>query len=151
VLAPKLEDAREFGATHTVEARRPDVADVVRGLTGGRGADYVFVTVGSAGAVAQALDLIGKRGTVVLVGIPPSNATITVPIDKLRLGERRVVGCSMGSTRLSLDVPRLVRLYEEGRLKLDELITARYPLARINEAIEAVERGDVLRNVIVFD
>ena len=74
-----------------------------------------------------------------------------MPIDKLRIGERRVMGCSMGSTRLSLDVPRLVRLYREGRLKLDELITARYPLARINEAIEAVERGDVLRNVIVFD
>jgi Zn-dependent alcohol dehydrogenase len=57
----------------------------------------------------------------------------------------------MGSTRLSVDVPRLVRLHQDGRLKLDELITERYRLERINEAIAAVERGDVLRNVIVFD
>ena len=56
----------------------------------------------------------------------------------------------MGSTRLSVDVPHLIELYRQGRLKLDELITARYPLDRINEAIEAVERGEALRNVIVF-
>ena len=56
----------------------------------------------------------------------------------------------MGSTRLHVDVPRLVRLYQDGRLKLDELITARYPLAQINEAIAAMERGEALRNVIVF-
>jgi Zn-dependent alcohol dehydrogenase len=150
LLPAKLEVARAFGATDTVQADRPDAADAVRGLTGGRGADYVFVTVGSAAAVVQALGMIGKRGTVVLVGIPPYSATITLPVADLRELERRIVGCSMGSTRLSVDVPRLVRLYQEGRLKLDELITERYRLERINEAIAAVERGDVLRNVIVF-
>ena len=60
------------------------------------------------------------------------------------------IGSRMGTTRLQVDVPRLVDLYLEGRLKLDELITARYPLERINEAIEAMERGEALRNVIVF-
>jgi S-(hydroxymethyl)glutathione dehydrogenase/alcohol dehydrogenase len=56
----------------------------------------------------------------------------------------------MGATRLRVDVPRLVALYQQGRLKLDELITARYPLEQINEAITAMERGEALRNVIVF-
>jgi Zn-dependent alcohol dehydrogenase len=56
----------------------------------------------------------------------------------------------MGSTRLGVDVPKLVELYRQGRLKLDELITARYPLAEINEAIAAVKRAEALRNVIVF-
>ena len=56
----------------------------------------------------------------------------------------------MGSTRLSVDVPRLVELYQQGRLKLDELITERYPLERINEAIDSMEQGQALRNVIVF-
>jgi Zn-dependent alcohol dehydrogenase len=57
----------------------------------------------------------------------------------------------MGTTRLSVDVPRLVALYEDKRLKLDELITARYSLSQINDAIEATESGTVLRNVILFD
>lgn len=151
LLDGKLETARRFGATHALHAGRDDVARAVRELTDGRGADYVFVTVGSAAAVVQALGLVRNAGTVVLVGIPPARETITVPVSALRLGERRIVGCAMGSTRLQVDVPRLVALYRDGRLKLDELITARYPLERINEAIAAVERGDVLRNVIVFD
>lgn len=56
----------------------------------------------------------------------------------------------MGTTRLSIEIPKLVALYQAGRLKLDELITGRYPLEQINEAIEAVERGEALRNVIIF-
>jgi S-(hydroxymethyl)glutathione dehydrogenase / alcohol dehydrogenase len=151
LLDAKLEAARAFGATHAINAGRADAAELVRGLTGGRGADYVLVTVGSVGAVIQALGLTRKAGTVVLVGIPPSAATITVPVSALREDERRVIGCAMGSTPLSVDVPWLVGLYRQGRLKLDELITARYPLEQINEAIEAVERGEALRNVIVFD
>lgn len=63
---------------------------------------------------------------------------------------RTITGSPMGSTRLFVDVPRLVQLYQEGRLKLDKLITKRYPLAAINDAITAMERGEALRNVIVF-
>src|SRR5205085_12550925 len=70
--------------------------------------------------------------------------------DNFVIAGKRVVGCFMGATRLRVDVPRLVALYQQGRLKLDELITARYPLEQINEAIAVMERGDALRNVIVF-
>ena len=65
-------------------------------------------------------------------------------------GERVLTSCNMGSTRFSVDVPKLIDLYKAGRLKLDELITNRFSLEQINEAIESTERGEALRNVIVF-
>ncbi len=150
MLDSKLDAARAFGATHTVNAERDDARAVVRGLTQGRGADAVFVTVGSTAAMAQGLRLVRRAGTVGLVGLPESAARLPLHVESLVLGGRRVVGCYMGATRLRVDVPRLVSLYQSGRLRLDELITARYPLERINEAIEAMERGEALRNVIMF-
>lgn len=151
LLENKLTAARTFGATHTINAaQEPAPEEIVRGLTAGRGADYVFVTVGSAGAVAQGYEMVRRGGTEVIVGIPERGATFALPIGALVLGGRTVKGSWMGFTNLSVDVPRLVALYQQGRLKLDELITGRYPLEEINEAINAVERGEALRNVIVF-
>jgi Zn-dependent alcohol dehydrogenase len=151
LLDSKLQAARAFGATHTINAAQPDAAGTVKDLTSRRGADYVFVTVGSTRAVAQGMGMAGKLGTLVIVGIPEQDATIPLTVDQLVNNGQRVVGSNMGSTRLSVDVPRLVELYRQGRLKLDELITARYPLQRINAAIEVMERGEALRNVIVFE
>jgi S-(hydroxymethyl)glutathione dehydrogenase / alcohol dehydrogenase len=150
VLDTKLTAARAFGATHTVNAGRNDARAVVRDLTDGRGADYVFVTVGSPRAVAQGLTLVRREGTVGLVGIPERGASVSLDIARFVIDGKRVIGCLMGATRLRVDVPRLVALYRQGRLKLDELITARYPLEQINEAIAVMERGEALRNVIVF-
>jgi Zn-dependent alcohol dehydrogenase len=152
LLDNKLAAARAFGATHTINVAQIDSPDnAVRNLTSGRGADYVFVTVGSPKAVHQGFYMLRREGTLVIVGLPETAATISVPVtDFVFDGPRRVMGSAMGSTRLSVDVPRLVALYRHGRLKLDELITDRYPLDQINEAIAAVERGQALRNVIVF-
>jgi len=152
LLDSKLKAARGFGATHLINtAEQKDVEQAVKGLTSGRGADYVFVTVGSAAAVGQALSLTRKRGSVIMVGMPAPGATASFQVNPFVRGEQRILSSFMGSTRLSLSVPRLIDLYQHGRLKLDELITARYPLARINEAIEAVAKGQALRNVIIFD
>ena len=93
--------------------------------------------------------ILVEEGTEVVVGIPKQGATFSLPIGTL-VGERTITGSMMGSTNLSVDVPDLVALYQQGRYKLDELITGRYPLEKINEAIEATERGEALRNVIVF-
>ena len=101
-------------------------------------------------AVSQALMLIRPGGAVVAVGMPPNRATTPVRVADLVWSEQRLLGSRMGSTRLMRDVPHLIDLYLDGRLKLDELITARYPLAGINEAIAAMESGSALRNVIVF-
>lgn len=147
----KLEASKAFGATHIVNASKEDVAAAVSEITSGRLADYVFVTVGIAAAAEQAHSLTRMRGTIVLVGIPDWITAMPVPIGPTILGEKMITGSYMGSTRLSVDVPRLVALYEEKRLKLDELITERYRLSQINEAIEAMESGTVLRNVILFD
>jgi len=149
LLDNKLTAARTFGATHTVNASQENAVTAVQTLSGGDGIDYAFVTVGNAAAVSQAFDMIRAGGSVVVVGLPKSSDTVALNIHRL-IGERHVVGSPMGSTRLSVDVPRLVELYQQGKLKLDELITQRYPLEQINEAIESMERGEALRNVIMF-
>jgi len=150
LLDSKLEAARLFGATHTINARDQDPLEAVLALTEGRGADYAVVTVGVSTAITQASRLIRKGGTAVVVGMPPNDdVEFTLNAHDLTY-DRTIVGSSMGSTRLSVDVPRLVALYQQGRLKVDELITGRYPLQQINAAIESMERGAALRNVILF-
>ena len=151
IVPGKLPLARRFGATHAIDGRQEDVAGRIRELTAGRGADYAFVTVGSPAAVSQALSLTRRGGTVVLVGMPPAGATAPIPVGDFAYNGLRLLGSNMGSTRLGVDVPRLVARYREGRLMLDELITARYPLEQINEAIVAMEGGAALRNVVVLD
>ncbi|MCP4363465.1 MAG: zinc-binding dehydrogenase, partial [Chloroflexi bacterium] len=146
----KLEAAKTFGATHTVNTSDNKASKIVYPLTEGRGADYVFVTVGSAAVIEEGRKLLRKGGTVVVVGMPPLGAKMEIEAVTLADKGQHIMGSKMGATRLQVDVPKLVALYENGRLKLDELITARYPLTEINEAIAAVKRGEALRNVIVF-
>ena len=152
LLDSKLTAAQAFGATHVINAAQEETPEkIVKELTSDRGADYVFVATGSTTAVMQGFNMIRDEGTVVIVGIPETGATVSLPVSQFVMGGgQRIMGSVMGSTRLSVDVPWLVNLYQDGRLKLDELITARYPLEQINEAIEAMERGKALRNVIVF-
>jgi S-(hydroxymethyl)glutathione dehydrogenase/alcohol dehydrogenase len=139
-LESKLEAARAFGATETTM----DPKSV-------RGMDYAFVAVGNPSAVVDALRMIRRGGTVVVVGMPGVRDTAPVRIFDVVWSEQRILGSRMGSTRLHVDVPRLADLYLRGRLKLDELITARFPLERINGAIASMQSGEVLRNVITFD
>ena len=146
----KLAAAKTFGASDTVNPSTGDPVEAVKALTNGRGADFVFVTVGSVKAIEQGLTLLRNAGTLVVVGMPAAGALASFePLDFADRGQR-ILGSKMGSTRLRVDVPRLVAHYRQGRLKLDELITERYPLDRINDAIAAVNRGEALRNVIVF-
>jgi Zn-dependent alcohol dehydrogenase len=151
ILDPKLERAREFGATHTINAQTADVVATVKELTGGRGADYVFVTVGSSAALQQAFALLARRGSAVMVGLPPaSDPPLSVPAAELALTEKTVTGGFMGSICPQVDIPALIALYKAGRYKLDELIAGRYPFAEINKALESSAAGEALRNVIVF-
>ena len=146
----KLEAARAFGATHTINAKTQDVAAKVAEFTHGRKADYVFVTVGVGGATEQAISLMKRNGATVLVGMPPSGVNATFDPGWVAADGQRILGSKMGSARLPIDVPKIVELYKAGRLKLEELITARYPLEQINEAVASSRSGAALRNVIVF-
>ena len=146
----KLVAARDFGATHTLHAQQENIRQTIRGLTEGRGADYVFVTVGSTAAVQMGLTLLRRAGSLVIVGMPQAGATTPLPVINVATMGLKILGSFMGSSRLSVDIPWLIEMYQQKRLKLDELITARYPLEQINEAIEATEKGQALRNVIVW-
>jgi S-(hydroxymethyl)glutathione dehydrogenase/alcohol dehydrogenase len=149
----KLDAARVFGAHEVLDAATTEARDLtkaVRKRTGGRGADFVFVTVGDAAAVAQALTMVRRGGTVVVVGMPGIRETAAVRVFDLVWNEQKIVGSRMGSTRLDRDVPALAEMYLRGELKLDELVTARYPFDKINEAVESMKAGAALRNVVVF-
>lgn len=146
----KMEAAKTFGATHTVNAGANDAAEQVRKITDGRGADYVFVTVGAVPAIEQSMGMLAKAGTTVLVGMPGEGAIAKIEPDAIANAAQRIIGSKMGSSKVRVDIPRLVEMYQQGRLKLDELITGRYPLSEINEAVDSVRRGEALRNVIVF-
>ncbi len=150
VEAGKLAAARDFGATHTINARGENVEGRVAELTRGRKADWVFVSVGVKGAAEQGISLMKRNGGTVLVGMPPSGVTATIDPGWLAADGQMILGSKMGSARPLVDVPKIVALYREGRLKLDELITGRYPLDRINEAVASSRWGAALRNVIVF-
>ena len=147
VLDNKLAASKSFGATHTINAKNEDPIQAVKKILP-RGADYVFVTVGSGAAMRQAISMLGPRGTAVAVGLSRENFSTTNM--ELIGGEKTLTGTFMGATRLSVDIPKLVALYQTGRLKLTELITGRYPLEKINEAIESTVKGEALRNVIMF-
>jgi S-(hydroxymethyl)glutathione dehydrogenase / alcohol dehydrogenase len=149
VLDEKLKAAKAFGATHTVNAKKEDPIKAVQSLTGA-GAEYVFVTVGNVKAIEQAVAMSGPRGMTVIIGLPKFTDMLNVSPFVFIKDERMLTGSYMGTTQLHTDIPKLVTLYQAGVLKLDELITARYPLEKINEAIESVERGEALRNVIMF-
>ena len=146
----KLASAGEFGATHGINPQNQDAAAAVAALTEGRGADYVFVTVGSTRAIEDSMQYVRRGGTVCIVGMPPSGAMASFEGLQLADDAGRIMGRKMGSTRLQIDIPHLVQLYQQGRLKLDELISHRYPLEQINDAIDSVRRGSALRNLIVF-
>ncbi len=147
----KLTAATLFGATDGVLATAPDKLAAVRKLTGGRGVDFVFVTVGAPAVFASAPDYLAPGGAVVLVGMPPSGTEIAYDPGTLAAMNQSLLGSRMGQTVLSRDIPMLLDHYNAGRLKLDELVSGRYPIEQINTAIADVKAGRALRNVIVFD
>ncbi len=146
----KLEAAKGFGATHGINSSKENVLERVMQLTDSRGADYVFVTVGAKGAFDSSYAMLAKGGSTVLVGMPASGVMSEIDPGTMAAYSQNVLGSKMGSARIQVDIPNLVDLYQQKRVKLDELITKTYPLEQINEAIAAVKRGEALRNVIVF-
>ena len=146
----KLADAADFGATHGVLAGSEEPWTQTLDYLG-RGADAVFVTVGAAGAFTDAPKYLGPGGRVVLVGMPPVGATAEYEPVNLASSGQRLIGSKMGDTVITRDIPWLVELYRQGRLKLDELISNRWSLDEINAAIADTNGGAARRNVIIFD
>jgi S-(hydroxymethyl)glutathione dehydrogenase/alcohol dehydrogenase len=147
--AAPLAIASRFGATTTIDASA-DVAAAVREVTRGRGADYVFDTVGSPATLATALSTTKKGGTVVLTGLSRVDAQGTFAMFPFVMQEKRLIGSVYGAGQPSRDIPRLVALYQQGRLKLDELAARRYSLTGINQALDALAAADGARGVVCW-
>ncbi|HUS83206.1 MAG TPA: Zn-dependent alcohol dehydrogenase [Dehalococcoidia bacterium] len=148
VFDNKLALAKEFGATHTVNASTEDSVARIREITGS-GADYAFEVIGIPEVVARAFDATDAAGTTVMVGMPPLRAPLTINTLGLFLG-KTLKGAYFGSAHVRTEMPALVELYLEGRLKLDELISRAYPLEAINDAFDAMRNGEVARSIIKF-
>ena len=121
----------------------------MRALTGGRGADYVLEAAGMTAAQEQALTTARRAGTIVLTGVERLGATITYPQFELALQGRRVLSCQNGNVRMRRDLPLFVGMLEDGRLDAEPIITTRYPLDEINEALAASAEKRDLTGVIV--
>lgn len=143
-----LELARAFGATETIEAATETIVEQVQELTGGRGADYVFDTVGAPATLAQSLLLARKGGSVIVTGLSRTDTLATIPLFPFVMQEKHLIGSLYGSGQPLRDVPRLVELYREGKLKLTELVTRSYSLGGVNEALEALAGGEGARGII---
>jgi S-(hydroxymethyl)glutathione dehydrogenase/alcohol dehydrogenase len=146
----KLDVAPRFGATHTLRADAPNLIAAVAGLTEGRGADYVFVAAGSVAAIESSIDLVRPGGTLVVVGITAAGAQARFEMSEFASSGRRILGSKMGSTDAARDIPDLAGRYLAGTLELNALISGRFTLDNINDAMKLVRSGQALRNVIVF-
>lgn len=144
----KLELAREFGATDTINAADGDAVAQVLELTGG-GVEYAFEAIGLKVAAEQSFAMLRKGGTATIIGMIPEGQKIELPGSEF-LDEKKIQGSNMGSNRFRIDMPRYVDLYMNGRLKLDELVSARISLDEINDGFEAMRRGETARSVVIF-
>jgi Zn-dependent alcohol dehydrogenase len=150
VVPWKLELARAMGADELILAPEQDVPAAVARVTDGAGADVVVTTVGAADVVEQGLACLRRGGSLVVAGMPPSGGRASFDPTQLAHDGTRILGSKLGSARPREDVPRMVGLYREGALKLDELVSGRFPLEGINDAVAGMHRGEAIRNVIVF-
>ncbi|MGA1999261.1 MAG: Zn-dependent alcohol dehydrogenase [Terriglobales bacterium] len=151
VVAQKLPLAKEFGATHLLNAADGDAVAQIREFTGGRGVDYAFEAIGSADVMQQAFQALRRGGKLVIVGMPALTATLTLPAISFPMEEKGVIGSLYGSARFRSDMPRILDLYMAGKLKLDQLLSRRLPITEINEAMALMEKGEVARSVITYD
>lgn len=146
----KRETALKFGASHAF-ATAAEAADMVSELTWGQMADQAIITVGTVDedVVTQAVDIIGKGGTVVITALAdPAKLTVHVSGGLLTLFEKTIKGTLFGSANPQYDIVRLLRLYDAGQLKLDELVTTRYTLEQVNEGYQDLRDGKNIRGVI---
>jgi S-(hydroxymethyl)glutathione dehydrogenase/alcohol dehydrogenase len=149
----KRDMARTFGATHTaasIAEALPQILDV----TWGKGADKVICTmgVGDGRLVGQILELTAKRGRVVVTNIHPAAETaVTISMASLALSGKQLVGTIFGSANFREDIPHLLRLYDQGQLDLDSMVTRTYPLEAVNQGYADMLEGRNIRGVLSFD
>jgi len=146
----KLQWAKEFGATHLVNGKQGDASEAIRSLTDGLGVDYAFEVIGAPDVITQAFLAVKRGGKAVVVGVPGFDQMVTVPGSMLPLEEKSLIGSLYGSANMRRDMPRLIDLYMQKRLKINELISRKIKLEDVNAAFDAMQKGEVARSVIVY-
>jgi S-(hydroxymethyl)glutathione dehydrogenase/alcohol dehydrogenase len=144
----KLKLAESFGATDLINAADGDPVAQVMELTGG-GVHHSFEAIGLKATAEQSFLMLRSGGTATVIGMIPLGQSVELP-GYMFLSEKKIQGSNMGSNRFRTDMPRYVDMYLNGKLKLDELVSARLPLDEINDAFAAMKRGEVARSVITF-
>ncbi len=148
-VAQRREAALSFGATHVLDPGAGDVIGRVQEITGGIGADYAFEAAGSGPLAETCLWTTRAGGTTVLVGAAPIDQSINLgPAVIMMASERKIVGSFLGGSNSRRDVPRLLALWRAGRLDLEGMITARRPVAEVNEAFADMTAGRGIRTVL---
>jgi S-(hydroxymethyl)glutathione dehydrogenase/alcohol dehydrogenase len=144
----KLDEAKAFGATH---ACTPDEVDQMKvAITGGDGFDFALECIGKPATMRAAYDQTRRGGTTVIVGVGRMDEMVSFSAFELFFNEKHLVGSYYGGTDVRADFHRLLRLYKSGKLDLDRMITRRIKIDEINDALRAMERGEVVRQVIEF-
>lgn len=147
VSEEKLAVARSLGATHAVDARRPNAADEVRDLTRG-GVDHALEMAGAVKALELAFQITRRGGTTTTAGLAHHTHTFPLPPVKLVAEERTLKGSYLGSCVPSLDIPRFIALFREGKLPVDRLLTSTGSLDEINAGFDALADGRTIRHVV---
>jgi S-(hydroxymethyl)glutathione dehydrogenase / alcohol dehydrogenase len=147
----KLDYAKAFGATHTINATSADVIESVREMTGGLGVDTAFDAIGSERTALQVIDAVAPGGRAVLVGIPAFATRAPINPSQIVYGEKVISGTYYGSVRPNIDFPMLADLDMDNKINLDALISRTYAFDQINEGFALMLAGEVARGVVVFD
>lgn len=143
----KLDVAQSLGATHVIDARQLDAVEVVRNLLGDEGADVVIETTGVRSVIETAYNICSPIGRTVLVGVPDPKDPASIPTLPLHFG-KKLIGSHGGSSKPHIDIPRLIRLVEQGKLDLSTIPLTERPLSEINEAISDLRAGVPGRQLI---
>ena len=146
----KLTQAVEFGATHTVNSTAQDPVEYIRSVTGGFGADVCIEAIGLPAVYRQAFEARDLAGTVVLVGVPRPDVVLELPFIEVFGRGGALKSSWYGDCLPSRDFPMLIDLYRQGRLDLDRFVSEEIALDDVEEAFHKMERGDVLRSVVVL-
>jgi S-(hydroxymethyl)glutathione dehydrogenase/alcohol dehydrogenase len=145
----KLDLARKFGATDVINAKEKDAVNEVIEMTGG-GVHFSFEAIGLKVTTEQSFRMLRRGGTATIIGMIPVGTMIELHGPEF-LSERKIQGSRMGSNRFRVDMPRFVDFYLAGKLHLDDMISGRIKLKDVNDAMNALYKGEVARNVIMFD
>lgn len=147
----KLNMAKKLGATHTINSGTVDIREEIQRIVGSKGTDVFVECTGLVELIEQGYALTAPKGRMILVGQPRYDQNLTIRSMRQHFCGKMLIDSEGGQTNPTVDIPRYLNLYREGKLKLDALITHRYPLSQINDALDTVRSGDTGRCIVVME